>query len=86
MTLWEWNVTPLVEGNHKLVLSIDIIVDENINKTVKVFDGIIHVYSNQTAWDKFWKFFKKEYKWLFGTLIIPVFLFLRKKRREKNDK
>ena len=88
ITTWEWEVTPLKKGNNKLVLSIDILIDGDIGKTVKVYDGFIYVYSDLTFFEKVKIFFKEkfDYKWLFSTLIIPLFLYFYKRRKKKNEK
>lgn len=83
ITLWEWNVTPLKKGSHKLILSIDILLDGDVGKTIKVYDGFIYVYSDLSIMDKIGIFFKEQWKWFFSTLIIPLLIFFYKKRKKK---
>lgn len=83
ITQWIWNCTPLIKGKYKLNLSIDIIVDDNVHKTIRVYDGFVYVYSNLSTVDIIMNFFEEQWKWFLTTLIIPLFLYYRKKLTNK---
>lgn len=83
ITLWEWNCTPLIKGSHKLVLSVDIIVDDGIHKTIRAYDGFVFVYSDLSTWDLIVGFFKEQWKWFLTTLVIPLFLYYKRRVEKK---
>lgn len=83
ITKWEWDVTPLKEGNNKLKLTVDIIYEEN-SKNVEVYEDFIYVYSDKTWWDDFVDFISSNWEWFLSTLIIPLFIWVYNKRKEKN--
>lgn len=79
-TKWEWNIIPLKKGNHKLVMSVDIIFENN-KKNIEVYEDVIYVYSNETFIEKVVVFFNKNWQWLLSTLLIPlVITYYRKKK------
>jgi len=85
-TLWTWNVTPLLKGENELKLVVDIIID-NKNKSIQVFEGVIHVYSNTTIIEIILIFISKNWMYLLSSLIIPFFIFLyKRKHSKKKDK
>jgi len=85
-TIWQWDVTPLLKGTHKLTLTVDITL-ENHSKNIETYEDFIYVYSDKSTWAKIGDFFSKEWKWLASTLIIPVGVFLyRKKKKNTNIK
>jgi len=77
-TKWEWNVTPLNKGNNKLILTINIILNDR-SKNIKVYEDFIYVYSDKSIFDIILDFFIMYWKWILSTLIIPLILFFYKK-------
>jgi len=89
-TIWEWRVTPLKVGEHDLNLVVTaIFVDDKGKKLrrLRAFDEKIVVKSLPLV-DQVKNFFAEEYKWLFATFIIPLFLWFIKgrKKEEKEEK
>ncbi len=82
-TKWEWDVTALKEGNNKLKLTVDIIYDDK-SKNVEVYEDFIYVYSDKTGLENTSIFFVEHWKWFLSTLIIPILIFLYKKKKPKN--
>lgn len=80
-TKWEWDVTPLKEGNNKLKLTVDIIIDDK-TKNVEVYEDFIYVYSDKTWWNNFVDFMGENWKWFLSTLIIPLLIWLYKSRKK----
>lgn len=70
-TKWQWEIIPLTSGEHKLILSIDIIY-ENVNKNIKIYEDFIYVYSEESTWDKIINFLKEQWIWVFSTIITPL--------------
>ena len=81
-TLWTWNVTPITKGNNKLLLSIDIIVKDK-SKSIKVYDGTIYVYSDDTIFDKIIDFISNYWEFIVGTILIPLIIFLYDRFKNK---
>lgn len=84
-TLWTWNVTPLLKGENELELVVDIIIDDK-SKSIQVFDGVIHVYSDDSFFEIIFNFISKNWMFLLSSLIIPFFVFLYKMKYGKKDK
>lgn len=81
-TKWQWQVTPLNKGNHKLTLTVDIIYETN-RKNIKVYDDFIYVYNKDKLTIKLLNFFKNNWEWLLSTLLIPFFIFIYNKKYSK---
>ena len=80
-TEWNWTVTPLNSGEHKLSIVISIIRN-GVNKE-QVFEDTILVKSNFKNQSSF--LFKKYWQWLISTLIIPFIIFIFKRRKKNNN-
>lgn len=80
-TKWEWNVIPLKKGEHKLILIVDIIYDNN-KKNIKVYEDFIYVYSKETIIDKLFNFINNYWEWIISTLIIPFIIFIYEKYKK----
>jgi len=86
LTTWNWVVTPKIEGDYKLILSITIIDNDN-SKGVDDHVGVVHVNSNLSTLSKVIRSIKNEFswiKWLLSVIIIPLFIFYYKGRKKKN--
>jgi len=81
-TIWEWDIKQKKKGNHEIRLSVDIIINNN-SKSIKVFDDMIYVYSDDTIIEKIIIFILDNWKWLITTLIIPIFIFFYRKKIRK---
>ncbi|MDT8337193.1 MAG: hypothetical protein RQ856_05120 [Candidatus Izemoplasmatales bacterium] len=81
-TKWEWDVTPLKEGNNKLKLTVDIIIEDR-TKNIEVYEDFIYVYSDKTWWDNFVDFMGENWQWFLSTLIIPLLIWFYKIKKRK---
>jgi len=81
LTIWEWSVTPLTEGNNHLILCVDVFID-GTTQTRRYEDSII-VISNDTIINKISRFINTYWQWLIGTFILPFTVFIWKKRKKK---
>ncbi len=84
-TIWRWDVTPLTSGNNKLILSVDIVVDDK-SKSIEVYDGDIFVFSDKSFFGNILLFFKEYWEPILGVLtvvIIPVFTYFYRKYKKK---
>lgn len=84
ITRWEWGVTPLKKGNHKLKLTVDILQDDNC-KNVEVHEDFIYVYSDKGVLESVFEFMGKNWQWFLSTLIIPLTIWLYRKRKKSKD-
>jgi len=81
-TQWEWTVKPVKAGSHPLKLLIKVKTQTG-TKDIPVYDQNIYVYSKPMVmvgefWDKYWQ-------WLFTTILIPIFIFLWKRRKKEEN-
>jgi hypothetical protein len=79
-TEWIFSVTPLKSGNRSLNLVISIISSDG--KKQKVYNDVVHIKSSiskeaTTFWNKYWQ-------WLFTTFLIPIFVFIWKRKNKKD--
>jgi len=77
-TEWSWLVTTLNSGDVYLKLVIKIIIEENVKRDIVVFDKKIYIEP-----DRIWSFktwFSKYWQWLLSTIIIPILVWLYKRK------
>jgi hypothetical protein len=78
-TLWQWMVTPIKAGDQSLVLSVDMIVDNN-KKSLKIYQDKIFVHIG--FWSKVWNFIQINWTYITyvvgGLLAILAFLYKEK--------
>lgn len=78
--VWRWRVTPTHEGELRLsaVLTAPVVVDgKDTPYTVKTFDATVTVIVTPSTRAK--DFVETNWKWLWTTLIVPVFLWWRQR-------
>jgi hypothetical protein len=80
-TEWSWNVTPIRAGSSSLKIVVSVI--RNGNKKDVVYEDSVQVersLPNQLGyfWGKYWQ-------WLIGTFILPFFLWLYKRKKDKKE-
>ncbi len=83
--IWKWSVTPTKVGEHELELVVTAIFNKDNGKEIhrlRTFEERI-IVKNIPIEEQVIEFFKQEYKWLFATFFIPIFLWFIKKRRDK---
>jgi len=84
ITKWNWNVTPLTKGNNKLVLSVNIVLENGI-KNIQVYEDYIYVYSDESIFERFWNWFIDNWEPFLSLFIIPLVIwgynrFIKKKK------
>jgi hypothetical protein len=80
-TEWNWTVTPIRSGDHKLSVVISTIKN-GISKDI-VYQNTVKVkinVGNQIAF-----FWKSYWQWTFSTLLIPIFLYFWKRRKKSKE-
>ncbi|MEO8365021.1 MAG: hypothetical protein ABI538_02320 [Pseudoxanthomonas sp.] len=81
VTEWIWDVTPLTVGKHQLTLTIDALINvngETVPKTLRTFRKPIEV--EVTATQRVSGVVSEHGKWLWTTLLVPVFGWMARKR------
>ena len=87
VTEWIWDVTPLKEGRRQLTLTIDALITINgevVPKTLRTFRKPIEVEITKTQ--KVNGILNEHGKWLWSTLLVPIFGWAFKKRKENAQK
>ena len=85
-TEWEWTVRPIKSGNNKLSLIVYVHEETELGRGTKstpVFNDAIIVESNIT-WTV-WRFIETYWQWLAGSIVIPLIVFLWKRRKDKEE-
>ena len=80
-TEWIFTVRPMKHGKKELKLVISIIEDGD--KKQIVYTDVVNV-KDDIGKDIF-IFWKSEWKWIFTTILIPIFVYFWKKRNKKNN-
>jgi hypothetical protein len=88
--VWQWNVTPLKEGIHELILSISE-VDKNDKlagspETRRYHIKIMSERSRKNIVKKIAIFIGDYWQWLFGSLLIPIFLIWFSNKNKTKEK
>ena len=81
-TEWRWEIFPEDVGTHDLHLTLSAILlinGESTPRTIKTFDKIIEVNVTGKQWTL--RFWTSNWKWLLGTLLFPLVLFLWTRRK-----
>jgi hypothetical protein len=83
-TEWLWHLTPTATGTHEVFLTITafVYVDEDnfVERHIRTFEKVIivEVEPQQVLLD----WLAQYWQWLFTTLLIPLFLYLRKRYKK----
>ena len=82
-TEWLWNLTPKRTGEHQVYLTITafVYVDESnfIERHIRTFQKVVVIEVTPEQVIKSW--FAKYWQWLWSALLLPVFLYFRKRRK-----
>lgn len=80
-SFWMWDVTPLLKGEYPLTLNIYICGDDS-EKLIESYVNTIKIQSNEKNISKVLSFWEEHWQWIWSALIIPVFLFFKKKKKQ----
>jgi hypothetical protein len=88
--VWQWNVTPLKEGNHELILSIsqlDSLNYEAGSPETRHHNIIIFSEKKKGGFGKgVARFFEKNWQWLIGAVCVPLLIvWLNTRQRGKEQ-
>jgi hypothetical protein len=79
-TEWSWLVTPLKSGEVYLKLIIKVRIDNDVKRDIVVFDKKLDIEPDRVWSFKTW--FGKYWQWLLSTIIIPILVWLYKRKRK----
>ena len=84
---WVWSVTPLKSGTHNLYLTVNVVVDVPglgpQKREIPVLTQTVQVRANMPySTGEFWR---KNWQWFMSTLLIPLGLWLWKKRSKAKE-
>jgi hypothetical protein len=83
---WMWDIIPLKSGEIPLTLKVEVVINKNgtDRKTrLEVFNKQLMIKAEYIPWyKKTINFLKIEWKWLITTIIIPLVIWYRKKRKK----
>jgi hypothetical protein len=83
-TTWLWHIKPLKKGSHKIIAKVHATIytergtEREINQIV--FNEEINVEATPVF--TLSNFFNSNWQWLFGTLLIPLFVYFYRKRKK----
>jgi len=83
-TEWRWIITPKKEGSHKIHLTISAVVEVGNDKAerfIRSFEHEITVIVKPT--DRIRGLVEKHWQWGFSSLLVPLGVWLWKRRKEK---
>lgn len=86
-TVWKWDIIPINSGDNSLILRVTVkIIDElgDTYKDIKVFEKTIDVKSSIAKVVK--DFLEKNWHFLLSTLILPLIIWLYKRKSSKKIK
>lgn len=75
LTLWQWRVTPLKDGNKELTITVDLYID-GVEKNLNIYDGKIYVHMKNKFWVTIGNFFVDNWEWLWTIIFIPLLIWL----------
>ena len=78
---WQWQVTPLVEGEKYLTINVDIYID-NISQSINIYDGKTYVYAIHTWYGDLWNWIAKYWTYITYVVggIVAIFGWLYKEK------
>jgi hypothetical protein len=84
VTEWAWEITPTAPGRHTLTLALDALVPLDgsvVPRTLRTFRKPIEV--DVTAGQRVASFVEENGKWVWTTLLVPVFGWVAKRRKDR---
>lgn len=77
LTVWQWKVTPLKDGNKTLTLTVDLVID-GVEKNLTIYDGHIYVHMKNKMWVLIGNHFSKYWQWWCTAALFPILVWLFK--------
>lgn len=71
LTMWQWRVTPLKDGDKVLTITVDLMID-GVEKNLNIYDGEIYVHMKNKFWVTIEKFLVDYWQWICSVILIPL--------------
>ena len=75
LTLWQWEVTPLKDGNKVLTISVDLFIND-VQKNLNIYNGHIYVHMKNKFWVIIGNFITSYWQWLCTAAVFPLLVWL----------
>ena len=83
VTEWKWEVKPRTKGRQHLHLTLSVLISvdgASTQRSIRTFDKEIEV---EVTWNQqVLSFFEKNWQWLWAAILLPIFGWLWKKKKE----
>ena len=85
--IWQWNLEPLKEGEHKLMLSVEVISSDDNRFNLPARKIPVRIFAKKDSfftkvgnfWDKYWQ-------WIITGILIPIFIaWMTSAIKQRND-
>lgn len=77
LTMWQWRVTPLKDGDKVLTITVDLMID-GVEKNLNIYDGKIYVHMKNKFWVTIENFFVNYWQWICSVILIPLVIWIFK--------
>ena len=77
ITVWQWKVTPLKDGNKTLTLTVNLVID-GVEKNIKIYDGHIYVHMKNKIWVLIGNHFSNYWQWWCTAALFPFLVWFFK--------
>jgi hypothetical protein len=71
LTMWQWRVTPLKDGDKTLTITVDLIIG-GVEKNLNIYDGKIYVHMKNKFWVSIGQFFINYWQWICSVILFPI--------------
>jgi len=73
--IWQWNLEPLKEGEHKLMLSVEVITSDDDRFNLPARNIPIRIFAKKDPFfTKVGSFFSSYWQWIITGILIPIFI------------
>ena len=74
-SIWQWNIEPLKAGQHKLKLSIQVILSDDDRVNLPTKDIPVLIFAEKISFGaKIQNFFSKYWQWIITGICLPIFI------------
>ena len=86
--IWQWNLEPLKEGEHKLMLSVEVIPSDDNPFNLPARKIPVRIFAKKDPFfTKVGNFFDKYWQWIITGILIPIFIaLLTNAIKQRNDR
>ena len=72
---WNWKIEPLKQGQHKLKLSVQVILSDDDKINLPPRDIMVTIFATKVSFsEKVRDFFSKYWQWIITAILLPIFI------------